>query len=151
MVKTVKSSVINFLVVAAVLCASLLSVALTAQQAAATATIKGITADKVDEKSVQAAIDNFFTTTIGGHVEKILSLTGIIIVLFTLVKNFGNAVKNGAGVMTVLPSILIGCLAGGVLMSPSSTAKFLGWILEMMSDASSSISDVVGSKAAKTP
>ena len=144
MVGSVKSMVVGFVLAAAVSCASLLGVALTAQQAEAAGSLDSIGTDDLDEKSVEKAIDNFFKSTIGGHVKKILSLTGIVIVLFTLVKNFGNAVKNGAGVMTVLPSVLVGCLAGGVLMSPTSTAKFLGWIMEMMSDTSGTITDLVG-------
>jgi len=146
MVGSVKSMVVGFVLAAAVSCASLLGVALTAQQAEAASggSLDSIGTDDLNEKSVEEAIDNFFKSTIGGHVKKILSLTGIVIVLFTLVKNFGNAVKNGAGVMTVLPSVLVGCLAGGVLMSPTSTAKFLGWIMEMMSDTSGTITDLVG-------
>ena len=146
MVGSVKSMVVGFVLAAAVSCASLLGVALTAQRAEAASggSLDSIGTGDLDEKSVEEAIDNFFKSTIGGHVKKILSLTGIVIVLFTLVKNFGNAVKNGAGVMTVLPSVLVGCLAGGVLMSPTSTAKFLGWIMEMMSDTSGTITDLVG-------
>lgn len=130
----------DFLVVVAVLCASLLGVALTAQQASAASD----PVDHVEEDTIAGFFDTFFQSAIGGHVKNIMQLVGIVIILFTLFKNFGNAVKNGAGIMTVLPSILVGCLAGGVLMSPDRSAQFLGWIVEMMSDASGTIADTFG-------
>ena len=109
MVGSVKSMVVGFVLAAAVSCASLLGVALTAQQAEAAGSFDSIGTDDLNEKSVEEAIDNFFKSTIGGHVKKILSLTGIVIVLFTLVKNSGNAVKRG------LYSRVANAMLGGVV------------------------------------
>ena len=116
MVGSVKSMVVGFVLAAAVSCASLLGVALTAQQADAeeeevSGSLVSIGSGELDEDSVEKAISNFFESTIGGHVKRILSLTGIVIVLFTLVKNSGNAVKRG--LYSRVANAMLGGVVGG--------------------------------------
>ena len=84
-----------------------------------------------NEKAIKDTINKFMDGKLGDVLSELSVVIGIVIIISVTGLQLVKAVKSGVGILTVLPTILVAFLVGGLLINIKAAVGLFAWLLSI--------------------